>query len=151
MSGDVQQASQMAAGLRQVADFVEQNPDLAGGFEHTLVTTGMNVHLRADDRAAQLGQYAQAAARHGAKVTKEVDDQWHNVVLDFGGVKVRVLAYRSEVCERVVTGTETVTKSVPDPDVLATVPTVEVTEIVETVEWVCKPLLAADAAKTPAV
>lgn len=137
-------AQQMAAGLRRLAEFIETNPDLADGFRHNVMDYAINVHLRDDGKAAQLAEYAQAAARFGAKVTKDIDDKWHNLYLDFDGAKAHVLAYRNEVCERVVTGVETVTKTVPDPEALAAVPTVEVTEQVETVEWVCRPLLADD-------
>ncbi|HET6291734.1 MAG TPA: hypothetical protein VFG33_00115, partial [Kribbella sp.] len=57
-----------------------------------------------------------------------------------GVIEVHVGAYRDQVCERVVTGTREVTKTVPDPSVV--VPDVEVTETVEDVEWICGPLLA---------
>ena len=144
-------AQQMSAGLRNLAEFIEQNPELAAGFRYTLQTTALNIHLQYDrDAAPQLAEYAKAAARHGAKVSKDVDDQFHNLIFDFGGAKARVIAYRNEVCERVVTGTDTVTKTVPDPDALAAVPTVEVTETVETYEWVCKPLLGTEAARVSA-
>lgn len=55
-----------------------------------------------------------------------------------GIVKLEVVVTRESVCRRVVTGTETVTEKVPDPDA----PLVEVTREVETVEWECEPLLA---------
>lgn len=138
-------AQQLVAGLRDLAAFIQNNPDLAPGFRG-LTFSGIKAHLFAEDKAAQLGRYAQAAARHGAKVSKDIDDNWHNVILQFDGVKVEVLAYRDEVCERVVTGTETVTKKVKDPEALAAVPEVEVTEERETYEWVCKPLLGGDPA-----
>lgn len=139
-------AQQQAAGLRALADLIEANPELAENFWHTLGLAGINVHLdhHSDDKAAQLGRIARIAKRHGAKVGKDISDQFHNVVIEFGAVKATVLAYRNEVCERVVTGTETVTRRVKDPAALAKVPEVEVTEEVETVEWRCRPLLAAD-------
>ena len=59
-----------------------------------------------------------------------------------GDVTVKMLASRDEVCERVVTGVETVTETVPDPELVAQVPLVEVNRAVELVEWVCRPLLA---------
>lgn len=138
-------AANLVAGLRDLADFIERNPDLAEGFRYDLTSSGINAHLNhLDDKVAGQAQFAKAAARYGAKVTKDVNDTFHNVTLTFaGGVKVDVLAYRNEVCERVVTSTETVTKTVPDPEALAAVPTVEVTEQVEHFEWVCKPVLAA--------
>lgn len=134
-------AAQQAAGLRALAEFIEKHPEVADGLSHTLMTSGINMHLRAEDKAAELGQIARLAARAGATVDKEIDDVWHNLVVRFGAVKVHVLAYRGEVCERVVTGVQTVTRKVPDPKALAEVPEVEVAEEVERVEWVCRPLL----------
>ncbi|MEV0085229.1 hypothetical protein [Saccharopolyspora sp. NPDC050642] len=138
-------AQQQAAGLRALADMIETNPELAKNFSSTLNRVGINVHLSWKDRVAELARIARIAKRHGATVTKDINETFHNLVLDFGGTKAQVLAYRSEVCERVVTGTETVTKRVKDPTALAAVPEVEVTETVEKFEWVCRPLLAADA------
>lgn len=138
-------AQNLTAGLRDLAQFIETYPELAGGFQHALMSSGISAHLRAEDKAALQGWYAKAAARHGAKVDKDIDDQWHNLTVTFvGGVRVAVLAYRDEVCERVITGVETVTKQVPDPEKLAAVPLVEVTEEVEQVDWVCRPLLASE-------
>jgi hypothetical protein len=54
------------------------------------------------------------------------------------GLELDVTVKRPAVCERVVTGTREVVKTVPAPDA----PTVQVTEVVEDVEWVCGPLLA---------
>lgn len=143
-----QVAAEQAAGLRALADMIEANPELADNFSNALNHSGMKVHLRAGDRAVEMASIARIALRHGAKVRKDIDDKWHNLILTFGTVKAEVLAYRSDVCERVVVGTETVTKTVPDPEALAAVPTVEVTEEVETVEWVCTPLLAAGAGES---
>jgi len=134
-------AAAMAVGLRTLADMIQANPHIAARFEHTFGYSGINAHLDNDgNQAAQQADLARIARRYGAKVTKDITDAFHNVILDFGGVKVDVLARREEVCERVVTGVETVTKTVPDPFA----PLVEVIEEVETVEWVCRPLLAAE-------
>lgn len=138
-------AQNLAAGLRNLAQFIETNPELAYGFEPTLAQSGINVHLHYQgDAVADLAEYAQAAARYGAKVTKDISDRMHNLYLDFAGVKAHVLADREEVCERIVTGVETVTKTVPDPEKLAAVPLVEVTEEIEQINWVCRPLLASE-------
>lgn len=54
-------------------------------------------------------------------------------------MSVNIITDREAVCRRVVTGTREVTKTVPAPGA----DTVEVTETVEDVEWVCdEPLLA---------
>lgn len=57
------------------------------------------------------------------------------------GITVKAIAERDLVCERVVTGTREVKKTIPDP--MVTVPVIEVVETVEDVEWRCGPLLAA--------
>lgn len=136
-------AQQQAAGLRALADLIEQNPQAAQWLRHTLTYSGINAHLRSDsDKAAQQAEFARIARRYGATTTKDISDKFHNVVADFGAVKVDMIAYREEVCERVVTGTREVTEEVPDPVALAAVPTTTVTTVVEDIEWVCRPLLA---------
>lgn len=136
-------AQQQADGLRALAAFIEANPQFADMFDTTFSYSGINAHIsRFEDKAAVMGEVARVAVRAGATVDKKINDQWHNLVVRFGAVKFEVLAYREEVCERVVVGTETVTKRVPDPARLAEVPEVEVTETVERVEWRCTPLLA---------
>jgi hypothetical protein len=133
-------------GLRLLADMVEQNPQLAENFRHSLQTSGLNLHLYGDERAAQMAEIARIARRYGAKTTKDVFGDMHNVMCDFGFVKVDILARRTEVCERVVVDTVEVTEEVPDPEVLATVPKVTVTRTEEVVEWQCRPLLEAEKA-----
>jgi len=65
----------------------------------------------------------------------DLKGQWH-------GFAVTVTTSRDVVCKRVVTGTREVTKTIPDPEALAKVPQIEVTETERTYEWVCEPLLA---------
>lgn len=60
------------------------------------------------------------------------------------GVRWRVLVDRPAVCERVVTSRASITKLVTDPEA----PLIETTEIVETVEWICTPLLESYTAST---
>ena len=132
-----------AEGLRALADMVEASPEIAPLGEYCMQTLYVFSARSAEDHA----MVTRAALRHGAKVDKDIGEELYNLSLSFAGgaVVAKVLANRSDVCERVVTGTETVTKTVPDPERLAEVPTVEVTETVEHVEWVCRPLLAAEA------
>ncbi|MFJ8815459.1 hypothetical protein [Amycolatopsis thermoflava] len=125
---------QLAEGLRKLADFIEQHPHLGSRIH------GINVWY--PDSAADMAPIAAAAARFGATVHKDITDSMYNLAIDFGAVTAKALAYREQVCERVVVGTETVTRTVPDPDKLAEVPQVEITETVEKVEWRCTPLLA---------
>lgn len=128
-------ACRQAAGLRALADMIEQNPDLT---EFASLASLHAFHVRS---AADMGAIVRAAARSGAKVEKKITDELHNVLLSWGPVGALVLAWRSEVCERLVLGSRKVKKTVKDPAALAAVPDVEVTETVEDVKWVCRPLL----------
>lgn len=130
---------QQAQGLRALADMIEANPEAA---KHACYLTDISVFHVTDPDA--LEGIIRAGLRSGAKVTKDWTTKTVlQVKFTWGPVTASVLSPRDSVCERVVTSTETVTKSVPDPDRLAEVPLVEVEEVVETVEWICKPLLAA--------
>jgi hypothetical protein len=137
-------AAKLVAGLRALAETIEANPHLADDLRYCW--DAVNVPLQGQRRApAAMAEWARAALNNGAKVTKGGNDKYFTTAISWGEVGIHVYAPRDEVCERVVTGVETVTKTVPDPVALAAVPQVEVTELVETVEWVCRPLLAAEA------
>jgi hypothetical protein len=136
-------AAEQVAGLRAIADMIEQNPELATHFDFSLNTAGIGVHLRDEDRAAEMARISRIARRYGATSTKEISEKFHNMTLDFGGAKAEVIAYREEVCERVVVGTREVTEEVPDPEALKAVPMVTVTRTEHVTKWECKPILAA--------
>ena len=55
----------------------------------------------------------------------------------FGPHTLKAWSTHDRVCERVVVGTETVTREEPDPEALKQVPTVTVTEEREVIEWRC--------------
>jgi hypothetical protein len=122
------------AGLRMLADLLEARPELMKPHGYLQVIPLGEVQSR-----EQLAAWARALP---GKKEKQITDQFANLVGTLRGVQVKVVAYRDEVCERVVLGTETVTKKVKDPQALAAVPEIEVTEEVEQVEWVCRPMLA---------
>lgn len=144
-----QLADEMAADLRTVAAMVEENPVLAAEMAYTFGLA--NVPLTSSAAPRQLlADFIRAARKHGATVTKEHSENWGGVTLHWRRVGLHVYAHRDQVCEKVVTGTETVTRTVPDPTALAAVPQIEVTETVERVEWICASLLAADAAPAAA-
>lgn len=143
---DLTQAQQQVAGLRALANLLEVNPDLADDLSYSMGHGLLGMPLHNDtvtDQRARLAEWSRAALAHGGKVAKGVRDDKFEVAATFGPLRVRIIANRDEVCERIVTGTETVTRAAPDPTLLAEVPIVEVTEEVETVEWICRPLLAA--------
>jgi hypothetical protein len=129
--------AEYATGLRALADMIESTPEIPADYLEQ-----MNVWYAKSPEI--LSTLTRAALRHGAKVDKNAFSEVFDLRLSFGPVTARCLANRDNVCERVVTGTETVTKTVPDPVALAAVPTVEVTEVVEISEWKCGSLLAAE-------
>jgi hypothetical protein len=132
-------AERAAAGLRQLADMLDANPDLEGC---AWAFHAINAFPRS---RAGVADWARAAARAtGAKVDKTQSGNWAGVAVEFGPVRVDVVIDRDEVCERVVVDTREVTKEVPDPEALAAIPRVVVTEVEEVVEWRCHPLLAAE-------
>lgn len=134
-------AQEIAIGLRALADMLDANPDL--GDDDTYLRymfAPLNVYTA--NRAA-VARFARAAMAAGIRVGKHQGDKWAGIDIPFGErVALHVFVEREEICERVVTGTEEVTKEVPDPVALAAVPKVTVTETVEQVEWICRPLLA---------
>lgn len=132
--------SEYVAGLRMLADLLEQNPELLK--PHGAIQI---IPLGEQQSREQLAAWARALP---GKKDKEINDQFANLVGTLRGLKVKIVAYRDEVCERVTTGVETVTKMVKDPDALAAVPEVEVTEEVEQYEWVCRPMLGLVGATT---
>jgi hypothetical protein len=127
-------AAEYAAALRTLADIVEATPE---------VHRYHDFYAWYGSSRGDLAAVTRAALAHGATVAKDIDDQSYNVDLKIGPLKVSALASRRNVCERVVLGTETVTKTVTDPEYVAPeVPTVEVTETVERIEWRCTPLMS---------
>jgi hypothetical protein len=145
---DAQLATEFASGLRLLATLIEENPELADNFRNGLRDSGINVHLRSSDPAAEMANIARIARRYGATTNKSITEKMHNVMCDFGTVRFDILAWREEVCERVVVDTREVVEEVPDPELLAAVPTVTVTRTEDVVEWQCRPLLAAEAVQS---
>lgn len=133
--------SQYIAGLRQLADLLEQHDELP--VPHDGSDSPITVHFLggSDPKSA----FVAAARLVPGKLDKLAWADYFDLETTFGGpdgLRFALTAYRRDVCERVVTGVETVTHTVPDPDV--EVPLVEVTEQVEQIEWRCRPLLASD-------
>jgi hypothetical protein len=83
-------------------------------------------------------ELAQIARAIGGQWDKRVDGSWFWLAQEVvPGVTYELYINRNLVCERVVTGTETVTVTEPDPELVAGLPTVTRTETREIVEWVC--------------
>lgn len=133
--------AEQIAGIYQLALWLEQNPDIPIPYAlqgHGY--TSINIHAAHGDGDEKAVMAAAARAIPGRVEKDVIADRLFTIEGTIpGGVRVQVLAARDQVCKRVVTGTREVTKTVPDP--MITVPTVEVTETVEDVEWVCEPIL----------
>lgn len=130
------------SGLRKLADLLEQNPTInlpyATGTADTPAQR-VTFYMLRDKRE----DFAAVVRRFPGPLTKEAEGRaegTYGVAGKLDGLYFDVVATRSNVCERVVTGTREVTVTIPDPSI--EVPTVEVTKTVEDVEWVCGPLLA---------
>ncbi len=132
-------------GLRMFADLLESNPDTiplpynggAGEFASARIT----MWFHGADARRQLG--AAARAFPGRLNKSPRGDEYFEMVGALHGLHLDFVAMRHDVCERIVVGEREVTRTVPDPTVK--VPTVEVTETVQDVEWKCPPSLLAEA------
>ena len=124
--------AEIAEGLRALADFLEAHPDLP------YPTYLRTPHVWCP-RSEEIPALIRAALADGVEVVKQHSEVQRNVELHFGALKAEALISKSEVCERVVVGTEVV--QVPDPAYIPPeTPLIEKT--VEKTEWRCRPLLA---------
>lgn len=130
-------ARDMASELVALAAFVRANPDLAPELRWSLKLL-VPVSFKPDPRGL-LTAFVRAGKASGLTVAKDFHTEHATVLLHIGDyVTVQVYANREQVCERVVLASVEVEKEVPDP----AAPKVTVTEVEETVEWHCVPLLA---------
>lgn len=124
--------------LRILADLLDAHPGLPTPFicAYTNGTVEaafqlMNSTETKDDQRAVAIQIRRSL---GGEWTKEVWGDRFDLVSERDGIKLAIFTQRDQVCERIVTGTETVT-----------IPAVEArparTEEREVVEWRCEPLL----------
>lgn len=135
--------------LRVTATLLETVPDLPPpSLSPHSCELLWNVSSREPDPGAELARLARLMpcklTKNQPGLGREFDDKYYELAGQIDGVEIRIWAVREEVCRKVVTGTKPVTRLVPDPTV--EVPLVSVTEMVETYEWRCDPLLT----KTPA-
>lgn len=128
------------AGLRALADLLEANPDLVLPFDGR--THPISVFARTgDDQRTALAAWVRALPGRKDKRETGTGGRIFEVAGSLRGLRVSVMADRDEVCERVVVGTREITETVPDPELVAAVPTVTVTRTEEIVDWVCHPVL----------
>lgn len=151
---DSSSAADVAADLRALADLVENDGDgyvAAVLWQLINAATTWPAHAASRDTEYQRVEIMAEAIRRFKKVAtqpirKEYNDSgagYFDAVVPMRGITIALTDLREEVCERVVTGVETVIDTVPDPEYIANAPTVDVTREVETFEWKCGPVLAA--------
>lgn len=128
------------SGARKFLDILEAHEEIpVPYFGHSPLYCRATIHFLFGDGSK--ARMAAAARAFPGPLEKGVTaGTYFDLRGNIDGFYYELTAYRDEVCERVVTGVETVTRRIPDPSV--TVPTVEVTDEVETVEWRCGPILA---------
>lgn len=130
-------------GIRQLADFVEANPEMHDGGVNALTLWCYVGGTDARDAMA-------AAARVMAPVEKVVEDydpSTFRLRKTFGPHELTVFTNRANVCERRVIGTEVVEVegySDEDQAKIDAIPKVTRTETRELVEWECSPLLGGE-------
>jgi hypothetical protein len=138
------QRAEFVKGLRALADVLEGHAEVPLPFTGTASALCISFLCRDDARSAM----AAAARAFPCSWDKRVwgdETAYFDMVGSLHGLQVKLNAFRDAVCERVVTGTHEVTEVVKDPEALAAVPEVEVTRVVEDVEWICSPIMSAAA------
>lgn len=124
------------AGLRQLADALEKHPELQLPYEGNS-DNGLTFHfLGGDDPRTAMSAAARLLPCSWRKDAR--DENYFDMFGQLAGLKVRMVAFRDQVCTRHVVGVEeqeveeTVTPAV----------TRTVRKPVEVVEWECHPVLA---------
>lgn len=140
----------VAADLRALADLAENDAFVAAIaaklFGETVWPAHVAAHEHRDDRAAIMAEtirrFKPIAAGPIQKRYADGGDGYLNVTVPMRTLSIELTDLRDEVCEKVVTGVETFTEEVPDPEYIAAAPKVVVTREVESVEWQCGSLMA---------
>lgn len=133
---------EFAEKLRVVADLLERHADLPQPVVFAYSSGSVNVawQLMNDDSTKENQRDAAVRIRRaiGGEWSKCAWGDRFDLARDYEGLRLQILTHREQVCERVVTGTETVT-------IPAVAAQPERTEEREVVEWRCDPVLSGDA------
>lgn len=126
--------------LRQAADLIEAHPELPTPVVTTYSSGTVNVAWQLmNDAATETDQKAAARliirAIGGKWDKREYGGDTFYFDQTFGLLELSIYATREQVCERIVTGTETVTIAAKPAEP-------ERVEEREIVEWRCEPILA---------
>lgn len=131
------------SGLRKLADLLEQHPDLPVPYE---VGNHMTFQLLedGDESATKMARIRSLIGGEFRKNTYGGSGTYFELCGHLDGVPISIVTFRENVCERVVVGAREVTEEVPDPELVAGVPTITVTKTVEDIEWRCAPVLSGE-------
>lgn len=138
---DTETRTNYTAGLRALADLLDNNPDLPLPYTGINAASPITFYVldAGEDPKGTLAKIARLLPGTVGKTTSG-SGQYFSITGTLAGLHIDATAYRKAVCERVVTGTREVivpaTRRITVPARPATV------ETVEDVEWVCSPLLA---------
>lgn len=138
----------VAADLRTLADAVEGNPFLAALIAQGFGSSLFPLYAAAEEQRDNLRELMAETVRQlqplaTGPIKKQYSDKWFYAAVPMRAIKLELAEEREQVCTRVVTGVETVTEEVPDPEYIAAAPTITRTREIETVEWQCEPLMSA--------
>jgi hypothetical protein len=125
---------QYIAGLRALADALDADETLP----LPISEIAWPVWGYEGDEAAA-ATLAKIARLMDGPVRKKYDDDFFLLFGTIRGLPIRPWAMRDMVCRKVVKGTKEITENIPTGFET-------ITKTVEDVEWVCEPLLAAEAA-----
>ncbi len=147
-------AADVAADLRALAGLAENDPFVAAMIARYFDAAVWPNHVVGHEHKEQRKEVMAEAIRRLKPVATgtisknyaEHGEGYLKVTVPLKALTIELTEIRAQVCERVVTGVETVTEEIPDPDYIAAAPRVTQTREVETVEWRCVPLLAESAA-----
>lgn len=137
----------VATDLRAIADLIEDNPYLAALINQMFSAGAFPMYAAAEEQRDNLRELMAETIRQlqplaSGPIKKKYGDKWFYATVPMRAIELQLTEEREQVCTRVVTGTETVTEEIPDPEALAAVPTITQTRKIETVEWRCEPLMA---------
>lgn len=140
MTGSTSTTNSTADKLRIVSDLLDAHPDLPTpcvfAYGSGTVEVTWQLMNNAEHKNAQKDGARAIIAALGGKWSKNPWDDRFDFARNLGDdIKLQIFTHRDQLCERVVTGTETVT--VPAVEAMP-----ERTETREIVEWRCQPLLA---------
>ena len=123
-------------GLRSLARFVNDHRNILESYEADKGQT-FQLYPGSAEKMAEWTRLLLDGAPLGT-VRKEADENGMTVTRQWGPHGLSLYIPRDRVCKKIEVGTRIVTKQ--DPEALAAVPTVEVSEAI--FEWDCAPVLA---------